>query len=97
MKSYSLSPENFATLQKVDLTELDSHIRLHEARSVVEVDSLRDLLILLNEEICLKGMTHDQQEVNDYGRALYALYDELLALRAMAEVSTFKDVYYNNE
>ena len=79
MESYSLSPENFATLQKVDLTELDGHIRLHEARSVVEIDSLRELLILLNEVISLDGMTIDQQEVNDYGLELYALYDELLA------------------
>ena len=46
---------------------------------MVEIDSLRELLILLNEEISLAGMTIDQQEVNDYGRALYALYDELLA------------------
>ena len=90
MKRYSLSPESFATLQKVDLTELDGHIRLHEARCVVEIDSLRELLILLNEEISLAGMTVDQQEVNDYGRALYALYDELLALRAMADASTYK-------
>lgn len=79
MERYSLSPESFATLQKVDLTELDGHIQLHEVRCVVEVDSLRELLILLNEEISLAGMTVDQQEVNDYGRALYALYDELLA------------------
>lgn len=90
MKRYSLSSENFATLQKVDLTELDGHIWLHEARCVVEIDSLRELLILLNEEISLAGMTVDQQEVNDYGRALYALYDELLALRAMADASTYK-------
>ena len=55
-----------------------------------EIDSLRELLILLNEEISLAGMTIDQQEVNDYGRALYALYDELLALRAMADASTYK-------
>lgn len=81
MTYYLLSAENFATLQKVDLTELNGHIRLHEARCAVEIDSLRELLILLNEEIFTKGMTADQQEVNAYGRALYALYDELLSQR----------------
>lgn len=45
----------------------------------VETDDLRLLLILLNEEISSYGMTDDQQDVNDYGRALYALYDELYA------------------
>lgn len=77
MTCYPLSAENFATLQKVDLTELEGHIRLHEAKKAVETDAIRLLLILLNEEISLAGMSDDQQEVNSYGRALYALYDDL--------------------
>lgn len=81
MTYYLLSAENFATLQKVDLTELDGHIRLHKTHNAVETDQIRSLLILLNEEISLAGMTADQQEVNAYGRALYALYDELLSQR----------------
>lgn len=81
MTCYLLSAKNFATLQKVDLTELDGHIRLCKTHNAIETDQIRLLLILLNEEISLAGMIGDQQEVNSYGRALYALYDELLSQR----------------
>ena len=77
MKQYSLSPSAFSTLQKLNLQEMGSHILLVPEVNRVETDDLRLLLILLNEEISSRGMADDQQDVNDYGRALYALYDEL--------------------
>ncbi len=77
MKQYSLSPSAFSTLQKLNLQEMGSHILLVPEVNRVETDDLRLLLILLNEEISSCGMTDDQQNVNDFGRALYALYDEL--------------------
>lgn len=81
MAYFQLSSENFATLQKVDLTKLNGQLRLYETKNAVEVEEICLLLILLNEEISLAGMTDDQQEVNSYGQALYALYDELLSQR----------------
>ena len=77
MKQYSLSPSAFSVLQKLNLQEMGSHILLDPDVNRVETDDLRLLLILLNEEISSYGMTDDQQDVNDYGRTLYTLYDEL--------------------
>lgn len=79
MKQYSLSPSAFSALQKLNLQEIGSHILLVPEVNRVETDDLRLLLILLNEEISSYGMTDDQQDVNDYGRTLYALYNELYA------------------
>ena len=79
MKQYSLSPSAFSALQKLNLQEIGSHILLVPEVNRVEIDDLRLLLILLNEEISSCGMTDDQQDVNDYGRTLYALYNELYA------------------
>lgn len=56
---------------------MGSHILLDSKANCVETDNLRLLLILLNEEISSNGMTDDQQDVNNYGRTLYVLYDEL--------------------
>ena len=79
MKNYSLSDSAFNTLLKVNLDEMDKHLLLNRESSIIQTDNLDLLLTILNEEISLDGMTEDQQRVNEYGKQLYALYDELYA------------------
>ena len=77
MKQFSFSNTAFETLQKIDLSEMGNQILLDCETRTAKTDNLRLLLILLNEEIASAGMTNDQQNVNEYGRALYNHYDEL--------------------
>lgn len=80
MKRYRLSEENYQTLKRVDLEELQGKLALHDDSFTAETDDLKLLLLILNEEIAGHGMDR-QETVNEYGMALYALYDELLSLK----------------
>lgn len=43
----------------------------------LEVSDIKELLLLINDEVVYRGL--DKQEtVNDLGKKLYALYDEIL-------------------
>lgn len=79
MKCYSLSNSAFSTLLKVNLEEMGKHLLLNRENNSVQTDRLGLLLTILNEEISLDGMTEDQQRVNEYGKQLYTLFDELYA------------------
>ena len=79
MKDYSLSDSAFNTLLKVNLEEMGKHLLLNRESNSIQTDNLSLILTILNEEISLDGMTEDQQCVNEYGKQLYALYDELYA------------------
>lgn len=79
MKKYRLSGMAFSTLQKVDLSELNDMVLMEHSECVIYTDNLRLLLIVLNEEISIKGMDIYQQNINSYGKNLYELYDELIA------------------
>lgn len=79
VKCYPLSPCAFDTLLEVNLEQLGDHIVLDRITHSLSTDRFTLLLILLNEEIAARGMTPDQEHVNDYGVQLYMLYDELYA------------------
>jgi hypothetical protein len=74
----TLSKENYQTLKGVDLSEMGNSLIFHDANRTIETSDRRLLLIILNEEIASKGMDEAQDNVNEYGRRLYDLYDELL-------------------
>ena len=80
MISFTLSSEHFQLLRKIDLSEMGSSVSLNEATRTVQTDNLRLLQIILTEEITTKGLTPDQQNVTPHGKALEALYDEILDL-----------------
>lgn len=80
MISFTLSFEHFQLLRKIDLSEMGSSVSLNEATRTVQTDNLRLLQIILTEEITTKGLTPDQQNVTPHGKALEALYDEILDL-----------------
>ena len=64
---------------KVDLSELNDMVLMEHSECVIYTDNLRLLLIVLNEEISIKGMDIYKKNINSYGKNLYELYDELIA------------------
>ena len=72
-----LDKKSYGLLKSIDLSEMGDHISFNDAELSFETDNLRLLQIILNEEIVTKGMKN-QNEVTEYGRALYALYDAIL-------------------
>lgn len=43
----------------------------------MEVSDINELQLLINDEIVYRGLDN-QETVNDFGKKLYALYDEIL-------------------
>lgn len=84
MKKYFLSRESFNVMKQIDMRQYDDsnvHISFDEDNTSISVDNIRELLIVLNEELCVNGLTDHQETVTEYGYKIYALYDELLAQR----------------
>lgn len=79
MQRYDLSSASYALLKSVDLGEMGNSISWDDFSESIQTDNIRMLLIILNEEINTTGLTEDQDGVNNRGRNLYDLYDELLA------------------
>lgn len=78
MKTYILSKESYQLLSKIDLEEMGSSVVFLPKRNAIQTNNIRLLLIILTEEINVRGLTEDQQRATQYGRKLYDLYDELL-------------------
>lgn len=82
LSKFKLSKENYALLKGCHLAELwdvtdNLILQFNDEECSFETNNVRELQILLNYEISLYGMTDDQMECTEYGRALYALYDEI--------------------
>lgn len=43
----------------------------------IEVTDVQEMLLLINDEIVYRGL-ENQEEVNEFGKKLYALYDKIL-------------------
>lgn len=43
----------------------------------IEISDIKELQFLINDEIIYRGLD-DQETVNDFGKKLYELYDEVL-------------------
>ena len=69
--------DNYNVLKRVDFSEMKDDIVFDDEKKEVELSNLELFQIILNEEIVCNGM-NDQSEVNEYGRALYSIYDEML-------------------
>ena len=77
MKKYILSKKSYDLLRNIDLSEMGNSIRFNNDNCFFETDNVRLLEIILTEEIAVKGMKKGQEECNEYGRAIYGLYDEI--------------------
>ncbi|MCB5881026.1 hypothetical protein LIR45_01305 [Lachnospiraceae bacterium EP-SM-12S-S03] len=62
--------ENVSTLVKSQ-KNIDSNM------IELEISDIKELQFLINDEIVYRGLDN-QETVNDFGKKLYALYDEIL-------------------
>lgn len=78
---YKLSKSNYDLLKSIDFSSFESlnvKLKFNDKDLTFETDDILTLQIALNYEISLNGMSDDQEECTEYGRKLYALYDEII-------------------
>lgn len=78
--SFKLSKKNYDLLKSIDFSSFESlevSLKFNDKDLTFETDDIMMLQIALNYEISLNGLTKDQEECTEYGRKLYALYDEI--------------------
>lgn len=81
MEKYTLSRQSFELLKAIDFSEMNDKITFIESEHAVETSDFGLMQIIVDEEITDKGLDEHQNECNEYGKKLYALYDELFCLR----------------
>ncbi|MCD8357459.1 MAG: hypothetical protein LUE11_12970 [Clostridia bacterium] len=67
----------------IDFSELQGKIKFDDMHNVIEVpeEDMKIFMVIISEEVDMKGLSEDQQEITSYGRKLYGLYDEVYALK----------------
>lgn len=80
---FKLSKKNYGLLQGCHFRELqyvseNLMVKFFDEECSFETNDVRELLITLNYEIVLYGLTGEDYECSEHGRALYGLYDEIL-------------------
>ena len=75
-EKYILSPQGYELLKNIHLGNLKAEIGLHEDECAVVVEDVDSLLHSINVELLMFGLKNDGGP-NDYGDALYGLYDEI--------------------
>lgn len=78
---YKLSKRNYDLLKSIDFSSFESlnvKLKFNDKDLTFETDDILTLQIALNYEISLNGMSDAQEECTEYGRKLYALYDEII-------------------
>lgn len=76
---FKLSEEQYRLLRTIDFSELGKAVSFWDDKREIWVskEKIRIFRIIITEEIDRKGLTDNQNEVTPYGRALYALHDEI--------------------
>ncbi len=80
---FNLKAELLPVLKNVDFSDLIPVPEIIDARGnsfVLKVADagIEDFLVALNYEISLDGMDEEQNNVNEYGKKLYQIYDEIM-------------------
>lgn len=75
-EKYTLTLNNYNILKGLDLSEMGNDIAFYEEENSFKTSNVDLLMIILNEAICAYGLD-ENQECTEYGRNLYALYDEI--------------------
>ena len=58
-------------------TLVESQKKIDSNTIELEISDIKELQFLINDEIVYRGL-NNQETVNDLGKKLYALYDEIL-------------------
>jgi len=78
MKTYSLTARQYHLLKELDFSELGPGIFFSDIDQSVSIEDFSLFLTVFTEEIVGRGLDEKQEECTDYGRELYAIYDELV-------------------
>ena len=82
---FTLTKTNYDILKALDLSEMNNGIVFLNKENSFKTNNVDLLLVIISENITMKGLTRDQEECNEYGRKLYSLYDEILYQNAEVE------------
>jgi len=76
---FKLDEKQYNLLKTIDFSEINGSFSFDDATLSVEVsdDAVGTFQVIISEEIDVKGLSNNQDEVTPYGRKLYALYDEI--------------------
>ena len=83
MRTYKMSDKQYALLKDLDFSELGQSIVFSDKDRSISVGDFSLFLTVFNEEIVGRGMDENQEECTEYGRELYAIYDELVYRRRL--------------
>lgn len=78
MERFVLDKEKYELLKSLDLSEMGNDIIFYDDLKSIDTANVNLLLVIISENISVKGLNAGQEECNEYGRALYALYDDIL-------------------
>lgn len=83
MYTLNLSKENYDLAKTIDFSELLNRVVFNDEQHSITVPAadMDIFMVIISEEVDMKGLSEDQQEVTPYGRKLYSLYDEVYALK----------------
>lgn len=56
---------------------IKSNEKLSDDMWMLEIEDIQEMLFLVNDEIVYRGL-ENQDEVNEFGKNLYNLYDEII-------------------
>lgn len=79
--TFTLSKEQYDLLKSINFAEIKDSVSFDDASLsiVVAAEKVRTFQVIIDEEIDVKGLSDDQEQVTPYGRRLYALYDAIYA------------------
>ena len=77
MRRFKLSDRQYALLKELDFSDLGQSIVFSDEDRSISVEDFSLFLTVFTEEIVGRGMDENQEECTEYGRELYAIYDEL--------------------
>lgn len=83
MYTLNVSKENYDLAKSIDFSELLNRVMFNDEQHSIAVrkTDIDIFMVIISEEIDMKGLTEDQQDVTPHGRRLYELYDEVYALK----------------
>ena len=78
MEKFILCNSSYRLLKELDLSEMGDNISYDDKNNSFYTNDVNLILIIIDETIVSKCMDATQEHCNEYGRALYALHDEIL-------------------
>lgn len=80
---FRLDKDAYLLAKSIDFSEIAHDVSFDDELQAVTVSDEKILTfqVLISEEIDVKGLSDNQEQVTPYGRQLYVLYDTINALK----------------